>query len=180
LFYVGVLSDFTRKKVKQDIDYLISISGPEPQRSLLEEKMFSQIHDLQGTVVVTLGKSEEQKKLHQNNITIYSFLTKEKREELLNRARLVISRSGYSTILDLAVLGKKALMIPTPGQIEQEYLGEYHTKKGMFYSVRQSSVELKRDVDRAKKTTGFTGKCNVKETVNNIINVVLTAETRRL
>ena len=125
LHYVGVLSDFKKKKRKQDIDYLISISGPEPQRTILERKLLSQIDDLNGNIVVTLGKSESVGKMYKKEITTYSFLSKEKREDFLNRSKLVISRSGYSTIMDLAVVGSKALFIPTPGQVEQEYLGQY-------------------------------------------------------
>ncbi len=104
------------------------------------------------------------------------FLTKEKREDFLNRSKLVISRSGYSTILDLTVIGAKALMTPTPGQIEQEYLSQYHNKKGTFYSVNQSNIDLKKDVEIAKKTTGIKRKCDVKKTVENIINVISSTE----
>ena len=77
---------------------------------------------MEGNIVITLGKAEKSSQIKKRGVTMYSFLTKEKREELLNRAKMVISRSGYSTILDLAVIGTKALMTPTPGQIEQEYL----------------------------------------------------------
>ena len=90
----------------------------------------------------------------------------------MNRAKLVVSRSGYSTILDLAVIGTKALMVPTPGQIEQEYLAEYHNRKGTFYSVNQDNINLGIDVERAEKTTGVTRKCNINETVENIMNII--------
>lgn len=172
IHYAGVLSDFKKKQMKKDIDYFISISGPEPQRSYLEEKILSQIDQLDGNIVMTLGKAEEQKKFEKNNVKTYSFLSKEKREELLNRSKLVISRSGYSTILDLAVIGTKALMTPTPGQIEQEYLSEYHNKKQTFYSVDQNKIDLKTDVEIAKKTTGSKRKCDVNKTVENIMNVI--------
>ncbi len=172
IHYVGVLSDFKKMNAKKDIDYLISISGPEPQRGILEKKLLSQINQLEGKIVVTLGKTEKKNTDAQENVEIYSFLTKEKREELLNRAKLVISRSGYSTILDLAVIGTKALMTPTPGQIEQEYLAEYHNKNGTFYSVNQEKIDLKKDVDIAKRTTGVTRKCDVKKSVENIIRII--------
>lgn len=172
IHYVGALSDFKKRNTKKDIDYLISISGPEPQRTLLEKKLLSQIDHLEGNIVVTLGKTEEKDNFSKKNITTYSFITKEKREDFLNRAKLVVSRSGYSTICDLAVMGAKALMTPTPGQIEQEYLAEYHNKKGTFYSVNQNNINLARDVEIAKKTTGITRKCDVKKTVENIMNVI--------
>lgn len=176
IHYVGVLSDFKKRKLSKDIDYLISISGPEPQRTVLENKLLSQIDQLKGNIVITLGKTEEKEKLNQENIKTYSFLSKEKREEYLNRAKLVISRSGYSTIMDLAVTGTKALMIPTPGQIEQEYLGQYHNKKNTFYTVDQNKIDLKTDVEKSKKTTGIKQECNVNKTVENIANIIYSTE----
>jgi len=84
----------------------------------------------------------------------------------------VVSRSGYSTILDLAVVGTKALMTPTPGQIEQEYLSQYHNKMKTFYSVNPDDLNLSQDVEIAKKTTGIKRKCDVDKTVGNIIQIV--------
>jgi uncharacterized protein (TIGR00661 family) len=176
LHYVGVLSDFKKKKTNKNIDYLISLSGPEPQRTLLENKLLSQIDNISGNIVVTLGKIEKKDNNNKKNIQIYSFLTKDERIDFLNRTKLVISRSGYSTIMDLAVIGTKALMIPTPGQVEQEYLGQYHNNKGTFYSVNQNNINLKVDIESAKNTTGITRKCDVKKTVENIINVITSVE----
>lgn len=176
LHYIGVLSDFTKQNLKKDIDYLISLSGPEPQRSYLENTLLSQASDLEGTIVTTLGKTDTRFDITKKQTsTTYSFVTKEKREELLNRAKLVISRSGYSTIMDLAVIGTKALMIPTPGQIEQEYLAMYHNKKGTFYSVPQHNIDLSCDIQKAKQTTGITRSCSVEKTVENVLSIVLTS-----
>jgi len=176
IHYVGILSDFTQKKLKKDIDYLISISGPEPQRTMFEETLLSQVSDLNGKIVITLGKSEKIGKLDNKKIETHSFLSKEKRQEYLNRSKMVISRSGYSTILDLSVIGTKALMCPTPGQIEQVYLSEYHNNKNTFYSVDQSKIDLACDVEIAKKTTGIKRKCDVDKTVENIIQIVNNAK----
>ena len=176
LHYVGVLSDFKKKKTNKNIDYLISLSGPEPQRTMLENILFSQIDNLSGKIVVTLGKIEKQEKLNKKNVQTYSFLTKDERIDFLNRTKMIISRSGYSTIMDLAVIGSKALMIPTPGQVEQEYLGQYHNKKGTFYSVSQNKINLKNDIESAKNTTGITRKCDVNKTVESIMNVITSVE----
>ncbi|MEM4258654.1 MAG: glycosyltransferase family protein [Candidatus Thermoplasmatota archaeon] len=172
LHYVGVLSDFQKKQTKKDIDYFISISGPEPQRTLFEKKIMSQLDTLQGTIVVSLGKTENIHHQQNDTTTIYSYLKKEEREEVFNRTKLVISRSGYSTIMDLAVLGIHGLMIPTPGQIEQEYLGHYHTTKKTFYSVGQNNLDLARDSKYAQKTTGITRTCDVSKTVEAIIRLI--------
>lgn len=173
IHYVGVLSDFTKRPLKKDIDYLISISGPEPQRSFLEEKLASQVQELEGNVVMTLGKAEKYSIVKKKHLTTYSFVTKELREELLNKAKLVVSRSGYSTIMDVAVVGAKALFIPTPGQIEQEYLSAYHNKLGTFYSVKQDAIDLKSDVKIAAEKTGITRECDVKKTVENILGIIM-------
>lgn len=177
LFYVGLLSDFKKKDRVKDIDYFISLSGPEPQRTLLEKKIFSQITQLRGNIVITLGKTEEKKEIIQDSHQIYSFLTKEKREILMNRAKMVISRSGYSTIMDLAILGTKALMIPTPGQIEQEYLASYLNRQEIFYSINQKKLQLKKNTERAKKTKGVEKKYTVEKTIENVMDVITNQKT---
>ncbi len=177
LHYVGVLSDFRKRRFKKDIDYLISISGPEPQRSYLEDRLMAQAESLQGTIVVTLGKAETRSVTKHKNLTKYSFVNKDLREELLNRARLVISRSGYSTIMDLAVVGTKALLIPTPGQIEQEYLSTYHNSLGTFHSVNQDAISLTADVRLAQQKTGITRPCDVNKTVEAILRLITEAQT---
>ena len=63
-------------------------------------------------------------------------------------------------------------MVPTPGQIEQEYLSIYHNQKGTFYSVKQNNIDLSRDIIMANKTTGIKRKCNVEKTVDNIMNII--------
>ena len=139
---------------------------------MFEKRMLIYIDSLNGKIVITLGKSENIKKFKRGNIETFTFLNKKDREDLLNRAKLVISRSGYSTISDLAVIGTKALMTPTPGQVEQEYLAKYHNKKGTFYSVNQDKINLIRDVELAKKTSGITRKCDVNQSVERIINLI--------
>ena len=172
IHYIGALSDFTIKKNRKTIDYLISLSGPEPQRSIIENKILDQIHELDGNIVMTLGKTEIDTEKKKDNITTFSFLTKEKREDLLNKSKMIIARSGYSTIMDLGVLHTKGLLIPTPGQIEQEYLGQYHNKKGTFYSISQSNLELADAVKNTGKTTGITRECDVATSVESVMNIL--------
>ncbi len=172
LHYVGILSDFKKKDLPKTIDYLISITGPEPQRSLLEDKVLSQISYLKGNIVLTSGRTEDTEEQVEGRIKIYSYLSKEEREELLNKTRMVITRSGYSTIMDLAVIGLKALMIPTPGQVEQEYLAWYHHRLGNCYSVEQENLDLRRDVEAAEETKGFSCNNSVEEAVEKILEIL--------
>jgi len=127
---------------------------------------------MNGKIVVTLGRPDKEVFRKEENIEVYSILNKEKREELLNRAKMVISRSGYSTIMDLAVIKTRALLIPTPGQVEQEYLAEYHMEKGNFYCVDQDRVNLPEDVKKARKYSGVRRECNVEKSVENTIEEI--------
>ncbi|HHH79426.1 MAG TPA: glycosyltransferase, partial [Thermoplasmatales archaeon] len=172
LSYIGVLSDFKKRDTEKDIDYLISLSGPEPQRGILEKILMEQVKELDGKIVFTLGRPDKNVVKKEKGVEVYSIVGKEKREELMNRAKLIVSRSGYSTIMDLAVVKTKALMIPTPGQVEQEYLAEYHNEKKTFYSVKQNELRLKEDVEKAGATTGVKRRCSVEETVENVLDVV--------
>lgn len=172
IHYVGPLSDFHKKRLTKNIDYLISFSGPEPQRTILETKIMEQLQDLQGTIVITQGKPESATKTKHKNITVYTSVSRTTRENLLNKAKVVIGRSGYTTIMDLAVTGTKALLIPTPGQIEQEYLATYHQHTGTFATVTQPRVNLTDDLTRIKATTGITHAPSVKTTVNNILDII--------
>jgi UDP-N-acetylglucosamine:LPS N-acetylglucosamine transferase len=61
-------------------------------------------------------------------------------KEIISGSDNIITRSGYSTIMELVSLNCTALIIPTPGQTEQEYLAEYLSEKGWFYSVSQSEI----------------------------------------
>jgi hypothetical protein len=74
--------------------------------------------------------------------------------------------------MDVAVVDTKALFIPTPGQIEQEYLSKYHNELDTFYSVSQDAIHLKSDVKIAQKKTGITRECDVHKTVENILRII--------
>jgi len=151
--YIGAVSDFPHREQEHDLDGYISVSGPEPQRSKYEDILRRQIHELKGKWVMSLGSTKgEVEKVE--DVTIFPYLTTKERVDILNRADFVISRSGYTTIMDLAMGGQKALFSPTPGQTEQEYLSDYHNGKGTYMSVDQESVDLLDGIRKAKKFTG--------------------------
>jgi predicted glycosyltransferase len=137
--YLGVLSRIQKKSVSTTIDYLIVLSGPEPQRSLLETKIREEMLPLEARIVIVRGVVEGTiQKTYEPPFTIYNYLTSEGLSEVLNAAELVICRSGYTTIMDLAKLGKKAFFIPTPGQYEQEYLAKRFHRDGMVPQCSQN------------------------------------------
>ncbi len=171
--YVGVLSHLRKKRVKQNIDYFITLSGPEPQRTILEQQILLNINKLKGRIVITLGKPESQTITHTKNITVYSFLDTKKQEDIMNRAKCIVSRSGYTTVMDLVELGKKkVLFIPTPGQTEQEYLSRLLSQRSYFYSVSQKKLDLAIDVEKAKKYKGFTPSWKTAESTKYILKLI--------
>ncbi len=163
--YLGIISDLKKEEVKQDIDYFISLSGPEPQRTVLEKIILQQAPSLKGKVVIALGRPEDQGNRTSNHIDVFGYLGRKKQGEIMNRAKLVITRSGYTTLMELVALNKKALLIPTPGQTEQVYLADYHRKRGNFYSVSQGELNLTRDVEMASQYRGLSQEVNTDKAV---------------
>jgi len=170
LYYAGILANIRRMDVPEDVDIFISISGPEPQRTALERVVLSQVERLPDRrIEITLGKPEARDVRHiGRRITVHGFLDREAQQEMLNRARLVVCRSGYTTIMELAELGKKALITPTPGQPEQEYLAMFLQDRGYFHAVTQYNLDLVRDVELARKTTGIPFRANTRADVERL------------
>lgn len=141
--YIGPLSRFKKVKTKKYIDVLILLSGPEPQRSILEKHLRDEINVFNGNVVIIRGVLEKLQKVDkQNNRTTYNFMTTTQLEHTINASKVVISRSGYTTIMDLAKLEKTACLIPTPGQTEQEYLAKRLTSQGFAFSCSQDKFRI--------------------------------------
>jgi uncharacterized protein (TIGR00661 family) len=171
--YIGILSQLQKKAVKKDIDYFISISGPEPQRTLLEEKILPKIKHLKGKIVIALGIPEKKFVKTKKNVTIHSFLDSKQQETMMNRAKMIITRSGYTTMMELCELDvKNALLIPTPGQTEQEYLADIYTLRNQFYHVTQYDLDLVRDVALARKFSGFKQKLKTKDSVAKVMKLI--------
>ena len=134
---------------------MVLLSGPEPQRTILEEKLLSDLINYKGKVMFVRGKIEtEQTVMLESPFTIYNFMQTEELQKALNKSELVVSRSGYTTIMDLAKLGKQAFFIPTPGQFEQEYLADYLNNQGIIASCSQEDFTLKQ-LERVIAYSGF-------------------------
>ncbi|WP_203256042.1 glycosyltransferase [Hyunsoonleella ulvae] len=141
--YMGPISRFTKMDLEESIDLLVLLSGPEPQRSLLEDKLLKEVKNFSGNVVVVRGIPQKQQTIEQKQgVTIYNFMTSNRLEKTINQSKLVLSRSGYTTVMDLAKLEKKAFFIPTPGQTEQEYLAKRLTQQGFVPSCSQKDFSI--------------------------------------
>ena len=150
--YTGPLSRLKPGDVAEKRGHLlISLSGPEPQRSLLENRLLKAIPRYNGTATIVRGLPGEHSIIPStNDIRFYNHLpTADYNREMLE-AEFVIARSGYSTLMDLATLGKKSILIPTPGQTEQEYLGKRWLNEGWAVCIDQKSFSLEKALEEAR------------------------------
>ena len=175
IYYAGVLCSIEKHDVKEDIDYLISVSGPEPQRTLLEELMLEQVKTLKGKKFIVLGKPDlHTEQTLDDGTVVKSYANPEEMTMLMNRAKCIITRSGYTTMMEIAELGKtKGLFLPTPGQTEQEYLSKYYAEKGWFYSTSQYKINLIRDIKEIKNFKGFPSMPKSKDNAEKLYKEVL-------
>jgi uncharacterized protein (TIGR00661 family) len=142
---------------------MIVLSGPEPQRTILEEKIISELQSYKGMVVFIKGMIEKKQTQHQSgNITFYNFMQSEQLEKTFNESELILCRSGYTSIMDLIKLEKKAFFIPTPGQFEQEYLAKKFKSNGLAPYCKQESFIIEK-LEEAKLYNEFSS-------INSIID----------
>ncbi|MEZ5014100.1 MAG: glycosyltransferase family protein [Chitinophagales bacterium] len=157
--FIGVLTRFQEPAVMPacDIDVLVILSGPEPQRTVFEEKTIAQLRDAKGLrCVVVRGVSEvKEEYFPEGHIRCIAYADANTLYDLVLRSRIIISRGGYSTLMDLARLHKKCICIPTPGQTEQEYLVEVLAKKNLVIYQTQENMDLHSAIQMAGSTGPF-------------------------
>lgn len=174
-YFAGILTGTPKQDRSRDLDYLVLISGPEPQRTRLEEILLPRMKDLDGNSVVLLGSPHKTyAEDRTGRCTIRSYVSNEEKAELMNRAKFVICRSGYTTMMELAELDiQSGLLIPTPGQTEQEYLSWYYEQNGWFFSQSQYRLELPEDIGTARKYRGFPEMQKTDQNVRRLYDTLL-------
>jgi UDP:flavonoid glycosyltransferase YjiC (YdhE family) len=142
--YIGPLSQFEAPAAtasKSD-RILILLSGPEPQRTLLSNQLWQQAQHLEQPVVFVEGRADVPERTATDQIRWFARLSAPELLPLMQSAAYIVCRSGYSTLMDAAVLGLKLILIPTPGQTEQEYLGVQWFRNGQALCYQQETFEL--------------------------------------
>lgn len=145
--YIGPLSRFERGKTSLQpflYDIAVLLSGPEPARTILEETLLSLLSELgDKNIVLVRGTHANMKRGYlSEKIKLIDLAGTEQLNEIFDRSKLIICRSGYSSIMDLCELGKNAILIPTPNQPEQQYLAELNSLKNQFYNLEQSDLNV--------------------------------------
>lgn len=160
--YIGLLSRMGASLKAQKPDkfpfqpgfVLAVLSGPEPLRTNFEEELWDQLSTVDREVVMVGGKLGSQSAVKKGNIYAVGFANSAELKWLLLHSNGIICRSGYSTLMDLVTLKKRAIIVPTPGQTEQEYLGEYLKKQGVFVTRNQSTLKIEEALKSLGKRSG--------------------------
>lgn len=172
--HIGPLSRFNNTVEETCLyDIVCILSGPEPQRTIFENKVINQLRTSGLRYFLVKGIfSKEQENVPNER----AFLNSEALQNVISQSSVVIARSGYSTLMDLTALGKKGIVVPTPGQTEQEYLAVRWNKKGVLYSMTQESFNLQIALKESDRYTGFTNDCNLNnELLTQQIELVLSS-----
>jgi uncharacterized protein (TIGR00661 family) len=152
--YIGGVSRFEKTGGFQKDRLLVIISGPEPQRTIFESILLQQLKNYAGKVTLVRGLPGNATNALPNlsaqpNLRIENHLSAALLCREIEKAEWVISRSGYTTIMDLVKMQQKAILVPTPGQTEQEYLAGYLMEQQYFYSCGQDDFDLDHALSRA-------------------------------
>ena len=160
--YVGIMSRFMIPEncreypVKKIFEVVVVLSGPEPQRSVLEKILIRKLRKKPWQVLIIRGIPwKKQGGTMYGNIKLVSHLPPNLFYTYLKKADYIISRAGYSSIMDLVTVGKSALLIPTPGQTEQEYLADHLAAGGYFVTMSQQDINVEGAFKKLKKTKKF-------------------------
>lgn len=146
--YIGPLSRFEPEVTTTfQRDLIVILSGPEPQRTLLEEILHKQLHHYKGIYLIVRGLPGSEAKDLPNSV---HHLNTSNLVNAINTSEIVICRSGYSSIMDLIKLQKKAILIPTPGQTEQEYLAKKCFEEEIFLYAPQHQFNVINMLEKAK------------------------------
>ncbi len=154
--YIGMQSRFRKQTITEDSELIVAlVSGPEHQRTVFENLLVTQLETWPGKSIIVRGLPKGESKVH-STITFINHLASEQLSTLVEQAGVIIARSGYSTLMDLFQLGKaKVILIPTPGQAEQEYLGEVLRTKKMALVVEQKDFQLSAALKELSDCKGF-------------------------
>ena len=154
--YLGVLSRLEpNPTIPRDPNHLlILLSGPEPQRSLLEAKMVQQLKGWPGTAWLVRGLPDASEKEYtlslpvSDRVQVKQHLHPRDLALAMQQAGWVWCRSGYTTIMDLIRLNTPAVLVPTPGQSEQLYLAKHLSEAGLFPVQHQDELDIHRAVQQ--------------------------------
>lgn len=143
--YIGALSRFSKtgnEKIK--FKWMAIISGPEPQRTIFEKKIFEAASKTSEKFLIVLGlPGEPAKDFYLLNCKVFNHFNTEDMQAAIETSEFIISRCGYTTVMEIFSLQKKSVFIATPGQTEQEYLARHLLQEQWSYTFNQKDDFIK-------------------------------------
>ena len=172
--YIGLLSRFEKKEVPIIYKAIIILSGPEPQRTILEKKIITELSEFKEKAILIRGLPNEKNSINISPLVeVYNHLSGTELNMKICQSEWVICRSGYSSIMDLMRLGKKSILIPTPGQSEQEYLGQYLLEKKWALKIAFNHFSLQQAINDAENFSFVKYNEGVEPLLDNAIENLL-------
>jgi predicted glycosyltransferase len=155
--WIGTLSRLPHLPAAAHPTYELAVilSGPEPQRTLLEQKIISQLQPLQLRAVVVRGLPSARAYQQIDQIDVHNYLEGGPLAVVIQNSKVVIARSGYSTVMDLMALGSRAIFVPTPGQTEQELLAATLAREKIAGFMPQFRFNLATALQQLPNYRGF-------------------------
>jgi predicted glycosyltransferase len=151
--YIGPLSRMQPLPSSSRFDLLLLVSGPEPSRSIFEEKILEQVKGSRLKIALVRGlPGKSGIKIQAEGLEVFHHLPAADLNRIICDSDMILCRCGYSTVMDLNSLAKKAILVPTPGQTEQIYLAEHLRRSEIFYTVSEKKLNIKKDM---KAAAGF-------------------------
>ncbi|MFT3949536.1 MAG: glycosyltransferase [Agriterribacter sp.] len=178
LQYIGAISRFEKMNAAKKYDVLVVLSGPEPGRTKWEEKLLKDLQLFKGNACLVRGlPGNNGQPVNMENVEVFNHLSARELNFAIAQSEWVICRSGYTSIMDLVKLQHKAILVPTPGQPEQEYLATYLFHKKIFYTVTEDAFVLQQDIAQAQQFpfdfSCFTGSLsNYKNNIRQLTEAV--------
>lgn len=173
---IGLLSRFSPSaEVEKEFELAVVLSGPEPQRTKLEELILKELEHTKLKTILIRGLPGEAFAVQTPSyVQVVDYLNANQLQQVIKKSTLVMCRSGYSSIMDLAVLGKRVIFVPTPGQTEQEYLAKMLQEKKIACFQNQSKLNLSEALIREKEFTGFSVYSKNYNVLENAIEALIT------
>jgi len=168
--FIGPISRFNKAATNNDIHYkyLGILSGPEPQRSVFCKTLEEEFLASGEQCAIIGGRPLDNNHFKKDNLTYFPHLKTEEFYDIVSKSAGIISRSGYSTIMDFSILQKPIYFVPTPGQTEQEYLAEFHHENSGIGFCKQKDFNL----NLVKLENSLPETTKVNESIVSLLDII--------
>ncbi len=150
VLYTGLLSAIQKEPLSVTNPLLLLLYGTEPQRTIFEHLLFQQLYQLAQPAILVRGLPSSTTTIPaREGLTVYNYLSGRQLQQVINASAIIVCRAGYSTLMDVLPLGKRCIVVPTPGQAEQEYLAHWLSMQGYVCACPQQDLQLPALLDKA-------------------------------